>query len=98
MQVVQSKYKCGNDIIPKINFKHRGLNIWSGIKATWEKVKAGMEEINDGNSVSWRGEKMDCILLNQPTTCYLVVAHVQTRAGTRSEWLEHHSGAKPFSS
>ena len=39
VKVVRDKYRCGDDLIPKIEAKRHGSNVWAGIKATWRKAR-----------------------------------------------------------
>ena len=55
-RVVRDKYKCGDDLIPKINTKRHGSNVWLGIKKTWEKVYDGLELVAGKNEVRWKWE------------------------------------------
>lgn len=55
--MIRNKYKCGEDLLPKINRKIRGSNVWAGIKDIWEKVVNELEMVNEGRKVRWRWEK-----------------------------------------
>lgn len=48
VRVIRNKYKCGDDLLSKINPKIRGSNLWARIKATWDKVKEGSKLVNEG--------------------------------------------------
>ncbi|XP_028773622.1 uncharacterized protein LOC114730681 [Neltuma alba] len=56
VKVLRDKYRCGDDLMPKIDPKRGGSNIWAGIKATWERVAAGIECLAD-NTVKWKWER-----------------------------------------
>lgn len=37
-RVIRSKYKCDSDLIPHIETKRQGSQVWSGIKKTWDRM------------------------------------------------------------
>ncbi|KAK4267368.1 hypothetical protein QN277_024155 [Acacia crassicarpa] len=56
VKVVRSKYNCGIDMIPKIDLKRAGSNLWNGIKRTWSKVEEGME-LSQNGTLRWKWAK-----------------------------------------
>ncbi|KAJ1413531.1 Ribonuclease H-like superfamily [Sesbania bispinosa] len=42
VQVVRSKYGCGNDIIPRVRKKGNESLLWRGVRRTWNHVQEGM--------------------------------------------------------
>ncbi|KAK4285196.1 hypothetical protein QN277_001926 [Acacia crassicarpa] len=56
VKVIQSKYNCGNDKLPRINMSNPRSNLWSGIKRTWGKVQDGIKPLANGQ-IRWRWAK-----------------------------------------
>lgn len=56
--VIRAKYKCGNDIIPRID-KRNGSNFWRGLCRNWDQVSnnitlADPAQINVEERVVWK--------------------------------------------
>lgn len=50
VSIVRSKYKCGSDLVPKIQVNRPGSNFWRGVCQSWEHVQNNMTwKIGDGN-------------------------------------------------
>ncbi|KAK4283181.1 hypothetical protein QN277_000163 [Acacia crassicarpa] len=56
VKVLRNKYKCGSDILPRIEGSRPGSNLWSGIKRTWSKVQQGIELMPNKN-LRWKWTK-----------------------------------------
>ncbi|KAK4275212.1 hypothetical protein QN277_018336 [Acacia crassicarpa] len=56
VKVMRNKYSCGDDVLPKIEPRKPGSNLWSGIKRTWNKVREGLEEMPNGQ-LRWKWSK-----------------------------------------
>lgn len=42
VQVVRSKYRCGNDLKPLINLSHKGSNFWKGMVLIWNHIDSNL--------------------------------------------------------
>lgn len=50
VQVVRSKYRCRNDLIPRIQGNRPGSNFWQGICKSWNEVQSNLVwRVGDGN-------------------------------------------------
>ena len=38
VQVIRSRYYCGNDIIPRISWRNGGSNLWKGVCKVWSDI------------------------------------------------------------
>lgn len=56
VQVVRSKYKCGRDILPRIDRDKPGSNLWRGIVSAWDGVRKNFVwRVGQGHSINcWR--------------------------------------------
>lgn len=57
---MRSKYKCGDDLLPKIERLRLGSHFWSEIKQTWDLLEFGLDHVTTSygvNEVRWRFEK-----------------------------------------
>ena len=52
VKIVRDKYKCGSDVIPNIDQRRLGSNVWSGIKSVWDKAKQNIE-VNERGQCHW---------------------------------------------
>lgn len=57
VKVLRHKYRCGNDLMPTIDQERSGSNIWLGIKKNWEKVKEGIEVVDNGSNARWKYDR-----------------------------------------
>ncbi|KAK4275693.1 hypothetical protein QN277_018732 [Acacia crassicarpa] len=57
VKVLRSKYKCGEDLVPRINTTRLGSNAWSGIKKSWEAVMEGTLMDEGSTMVWWKHER-----------------------------------------
>ena len=62
VQVIQNKYNCGDDLIPKIDKRRTGSNTWNGIKASWDALEANPVRNAQGSDVSWKETKEEAHL------------------------------------
>lgn len=54
VRTIKSKYKCGGDLIPRINRERKGSNFWTGVCHSWPQVT---------NNIAWRvgrGSLINC--------------------------------------
>lgn len=52
VQVVQSKYNCGNDVVPNVMRKGNSSNVWRGIAIVWNKFLDGLIwRVGNGRSI-----------------------------------------------
>lgn len=50
--VIRSKYKCGSDIIPRIQRNRAGSNFWRGVCKSWEQVQQNFTwRLGDGKRI-----------------------------------------------
>lgn len=56
VQVMRSKYNCGNGVLPKIRQVSRASNAWKGIMQVWTKFKRNLIwRIGNGQNIKmWR--------------------------------------------
>lgn len=54
VKIIRSKYKCGEDLVPMINTRRQGSNLWRGICKNWNLVEKNMVwRVGNGNSISF---------------------------------------------
>lgn len=54
VQVLQSKYKCGNEALPETKVKVTDSHLWKGIATVCEKVIQNIRwHVGDGKSISF---------------------------------------------
>nr|KYP62996.1 Putative ribonuclease H protein At1g65750 family [Cajanus cajan] len=54
VQVVRSKYNCGNDLLPFVGRKANSSNFWKGLCSVWEPFRKGLVwRIGDGCSTNF---------------------------------------------
>lgn len=54
VQIIRTKYKCGGELIPKINMKRQGSNLWRGICKNWNLVNSNLVwRVGNGNSINF---------------------------------------------
>lgn len=54
VRTIRAKYKCGGDLVPRINRMRAGSNFWRGVCHSWNEVE---------KNISWRigdGKKINC--------------------------------------
>ena len=52
VQVIRSRYSCGNDIIPRISWRNGGSNLWKGVCKVWSDMQQNLGwRIGDGRTV-----------------------------------------------
>lgn len=56
VKVIRAKYKCGNDLVPKVRREKPGSNVWKGICQNWDSVKGNfLWRVGNGASINcWR--------------------------------------------
>lgn len=59
VNVIRTKYKCGNDLKPRIDEGRTGSNTWLGIRNNWKKVKENIVVDVPNQSVKWRPIKTE---------------------------------------
>lgn len=53
-RIIRSKYKCGTDIVPRIQTKRQGSNLWRGICKNWKLVEENLAwRVGNGKSVNF---------------------------------------------
>lgn len=53
VKVVKAKYKCGNDLIPKLIRDKPGSNLWRGLCRAWDNVKENIVwRVGDGRAIN----------------------------------------------
>lgn len=54
VQILRAKYKCGDDIIPRVEKRNVESNAWRGIRKVWKHVLDGIKwHIGDGSSTNF---------------------------------------------
>ncbi|KAF7824324.1 Transposon Ty3-I Gag-Pol polyprotein [Senna tora] len=86
-RVLKAKYKCGDDLIPKVDRSSSASRLWNGIAGSWKHVQDGMVwrmgplSVSDLSMVladfvsasgGWEWSKFDFLLPNE--ICNMVVA------------------------
>ncbi|QHO24892.1 Putative ribonuclease H protein [Arachis hypogaea] len=57
-KVLRAKYRCDNDIIPTIERRNNGSNLWKGICSSWKDVQANtIWRLGDGAKVNFWKDK-----------------------------------------
>lgn len=65
VKIVRAKYRCGNDLMPRIQVSKPGSNLWRGICKNWGKVSPNLIwRVGQGSDINfWR----DCCVPNVGT-------------------------------
>lgn len=54
VKIIRSKYKCGTELVPRINTSRQGSNLWRGICKNWNHVNANLVwRVGNGESVNF---------------------------------------------
>ena len=54
VRIMRSKYKCGEDLLPIIDRKKNGSNLWKGVCSSWRNFQENLGlNIGDGTKVEF---------------------------------------------
>lgn len=56
VKVIKAKYRCGNDLVPRISRDKAGSNLWRGLCHSWSMVESNIVwRMGDGASINcWK--------------------------------------------
>lgn len=58
VRIMRSKYKCGEDLLPIIDRKKNGSNLWKGVCSSWRNFQENLGlNIGDGAKVEFWNDR-----------------------------------------
>lgn len=94
VQVVRSKYRCGNEIVPRMQVNKPGSNLWRGLCNVWEETQNDLVwRAGNGKSINvWSDIWLPTVgkigdIVNRPLSMVEANLRVWDLVSDQGEWM-----------